>query len=174
MRLSDFLRHRQVMKVKVFKWQPPFEALETFARPKFLEKLSHLRRKASALEDESRKLDARIAELGATAFFDNEDQQRHDRELAAEKAKQIDLTSRFSLAIEELENFQETLRADIVHKLREGDLIARGFRAPHAPNALEVMIPTAEWRFLILDVDDDKALGPNFEYIALMIGRREN
>jgi hypothetical protein len=174
MRLSEFLRRRHTPKASVINWQPPLEALETFARPKFLENLSHLRGQISALDHESRKVDDRVSELKEAAFFDREDQKRHDRELVTEKAKQTDLSNRFRQAIEELENFHETLRADIVKKLREGHLIARGFRSPHTPTTPEVMIPMGEWRFLILDVDDDKALGPNFEYIALMIGRREN
>jgi hypothetical protein len=63
------------------------------------------------------------------------------------------------------------LHMNIHSQLREGSLVAKGFLAPHTPGAEERIIPTEEWRFLSLDSDGDQALGPNFEYIALLIGK---
>jgi hypothetical protein len=69
------------------------------------------------------------------------------------------------------ENCRDALRINIHAQLFKGDLVARGFLAPHTPGATERSIPRAEWRFLSLDDADDRALGPNFEYIAVEIGR---
>ncbi len=49
------------------------------------------------------------------------------------------------------------MRADIRAKLSNGHLMAKGFRSPHTPTTPEVMIPMGEWRFLILDYDDDNS-----------------
>jgi hypothetical protein len=66
------------------------------------------------------------------------------------------------------------LQMNIHQQLQKGTLIAKGFLAPHLPGAIEKIIPTEEWRFLILDRHGDQALGPNFEYIALQIGKPGN
>jgi hypothetical protein len=65
----------------------------------------------------------------------------------------------------------EALRMNIFGQLQAGRLIAKGFLAPHTPGDSERIIPTDEWRFLSLGDQADQALGPNFEYIALLIGK---
>jgi hypothetical protein len=64
----------------------------------------------------------------------------------------------------------EALRMNIFAPLQVGELIAKGFLAPHMAGDPERIVPTEEWRFFILD-DEGQALGPNFEYIALLIGK---
>jgi hypothetical protein len=60
---------------------------------------------------------------------------------------------------------------NIFAQLQQGKLIAKGFFAPHTAGEQERIIPTDEWRFLSLDDQADQALGPNFEYLALLIGK---
>jgi hypothetical protein len=45
----------------------------------------------------------------------------------------------------------EFLRVDILKKLNDGILDAKGFRAPHVGGASEISIPQDEWRILTLD-----------------------
>ncbi|MGA7069787.1 hypothetical protein [Bradyrhizobium sp.] len=174
-RLSEFLRRRRASKAKSITWHPPLEAMEAFARPFLLERLRRIQKQIIELEDESRQVDARVSELQeASICEDKKLRQHYVDELLIEIAKQKDLSNRSGRSIDELENCYEAMRADIRAKLSNGHLMAKGFRSPHTPTTPEVMIPMGEWRFLILDYDDDKALAPNFEYIALMIGRHEN
>ena len=61
---------------------------------------------------------------------------------------------------------------NINHQLAAGDLVAKGFLAPHNSGQPEKIIPIQEWRFLKFQADTGKAEGPNgVEYFALMIGR---
>jgi hypothetical protein len=63
------------------------------------------------------------------------------------------------------------VRDEMLEKLRNGSLVAKGFRVPHQHGALEVIIPAAEWKFLVLFADEARAAGLGIEYRGLEIGR---
>jgi hypothetical protein len=90
----------------------------------------------------------------------------------------VKLTSEYNAAckqspglVETEEDCREALRTNILYQLLNGELIAKGFLAPHSAGAPEKTIPREEWRFLSLDWEGDQALGPNFEYIAVLISK---
>ena len=63
---------------------------------------------------------------------------------------------------------------NIFAQLQAGQVDREGVPGSHAPGSSERIIPTGEWRFLTLDDEDDQAIGPNFEYIALLIGKPDH
>jgi hypothetical protein len=116
-------------------------------------------------------LDKAINETNTMAIYDAEKREAHVREL-------MNLSNEKRLAEKRLERLNadhphlwDSLRRDICEKQRSGILIAEAFFGQHTPGTPPLTIPADEWRFLILDEEDENALGPNFEYIALRIGK---
>jgi hypothetical protein len=165
MLLSDSLRQRR-RKANALptKWMPIFMAMETLARQDLLDRYRYVDRQISDLLDERMPIENRLLELEG-------DDPEHSAEYAALKAAQDDSKERSNEWITTAEDCSEALRSNIQVQLRRGELLAKGFLAPHVPGVLERIIPTEEWRFLSLDDRGNQAIGPNFEYIALLIGK---
>ena len=172
MLLNDWLRQRRQTAKTPTKWVSVFDARRTLARQDLIDRNEYVIKEAAG-----------VAVMKQTTEEELSNLYKQPDPLASlgvsERAQEyVRLQKRINGLKEEWEGWMVTeedcrsaLCSNIQHQLRRGSLVAKGFLAPHVPGAVEMIIPTEEWRFLSLDCDADQALGPNFEYIALVIGR---
>jgi hypothetical protein len=172
MLLSDLLRHRRSRTARPSKWVSVLAAKDTLARQDLIDRYQYVSRQFHEALEESGGLADQLSELMSKMFSADDPTLFEGAEKYATLAAQKDASGRkFDEWHRTLENCTEALRTNIHDQLRNGSLIAKGFLAPHAPGASERIIPKEEWRFLSLDNDGNQAQGPNFEYIALLIGK---
>ena len=172
MLLSDSLRRRREITRLPSKWLPIFKAMETLARQDLLDRYQYVGKQISDILDERLPLERRLTELETPGPIVSALERSEIAQEYARLSAQRDATRKNRRkSIQTAENCSEALRSNIEAQLRKGDLLAKGFFAPHRPGALEKIIPTEEWRFLSLDDTGNQALGPNFEYIAVLIGK---
>jgi hypothetical protein len=156
------LRRREFGAAKPsLEWVSPKEAFTRFGKEHLVHNLKAYEREGSELLREWCALHQELEELGA-----------------ADAEQYVQLTNRLQSITETREETSSrrtdcwhAIRWELYDQLREGRIIARGFLDPHTPGKPAMIIPPDEWRFLRLDEEDDKALGPNFDYIALQIAR---
>jgi hypothetical protein len=173
MLINDLLRLRRESHVKVPPgWLPLFLAEDTFARQDLRDRHAYVRKQISDVSVQCETLVAEIAQL-QTAIIAVDEATRSQMAKALVRLTEQHRENRESSQklIWTKVDCSEALRMNIYAQLQDGKLIAKGFLAPHTPGSSERIIPTEEWRFLNLDDQADKALGPNFEYIALLIGK---
>jgi hypothetical protein len=117
-------------------------------------------------------VDAELAVLGtASVLASKEEQERISIRASILQSDRDSINESFRERQDRIGICRDVLRENIHKQLMSGSLIAKGFLTPHTPGTPESIIPAEEWRFLLLDDEDDKALGPNFEYIAVLIGK---
>jgi hypothetical protein len=172
--LSDLMRRRRESCVKVLPpgWLLVSFAKETFARQDLLDRYAYVTKQISDVSVGSEVLDAQIAALGTALIADVDEVTRSQwsEDLARLTGQQRENRESSEKLVWTQIDCSEALRMNIFAQLQAGKLIAKGFLTPHTPGDPERIIPTEEWRFLILD-DEGQALGPHFEYIALLIGK---
>jgi len=117
-------------------------------------------------------IDAELATLGAASVFSSkEEQERMSLRISILQSERNTINASFMERHDRISICRDVLRENIQNQLIAGSLIAKGFLSPHTPGSPEHIIPKEEWRFLSLDDEDNKALGPNFEYIAVLIAK---
>jgi hypothetical protein len=167
MLLNDSLRRGHATAEKPNEWESIFSAMEGLARKDLIDRYQYVRQQVFD--------NARIAvdlERGVAKFRDAAvaGSQQSDVDEFIKLSAEYDAVCKDSVRLVETEDdCREALRMNIHDQLREGKLLAKGFLAPHTPGTLEKIIPKEEWRFLSLDHEGDQALGPNFEYIAVLV-----
>lgn len=169
--LSDSLRQRRKTRGQPKEWKSVFSAMETLARQDLIERFQHVKQQVFENARIALDLERRISTLHAAAPAVEESQ----REEVIHEIVKLDEEYRAMCAqspglVDTEADCQEALRANIHAQLLSGQLVAKGFLAPHVAGASKIIIPTEEWQFLLLDDAGDQALGPNFEYIAVQIG----
>jgi hypothetical protein len=164
MLLSDTARRRRETTKIPQKWMSTFIAMETLARQDLIDRYQYVYRQMMEAMNKGTALSERMAELeNADPILDEEYAKlRAEKDEVGEEVRKWMTTE---------ETCTDVLRSNIHDQLRGGKLIAKGFLSPHTPGEAERIIPKEEWRFLMLDEKGDQALGPNFEYIALLIGK---
>jgi hypothetical protein len=67
------------------------------------------------------------------------------------------------------------MRSDLIKKLNDGMLVAKGFRSPHVVGSKEITIPQDEWRILALDNVASEAFirDGQVAYTGVLIGKPE-
>jgi hypothetical protein len=173
MLLSDFLRRRgRPTASHSIVWRSILGAMENLARRDLIDRYEYVRRQVFDNARLAVSLEKRISVLHAAAPALEGAQRVEAIDELARLTPEYDSTCKQSTKLVETEeDCREALRMNIVEQLLEGKLIAKGFLAPHIAGASEKLIPSQEWRFLSLDWEGDQALGPNFEYIALLVGK---
>ncbi len=81
------------------------------------------------------------------------------------------LSTEASLQHNHYEKLVREANAEVMGKLRDGQLIAKGFEVVAGVADKEVMIDLPLWRFLALDFDNSRAGGHHRNYIAVQIGK---
>jgi hypothetical protein len=173
MLLSDVLRRRRRETTKApTKWMSIFSAMEEFARQDLIDRYEYVRQQVFDNANIAISLERRISALHAAAPAVEGSQRAEVIDEIVKLTPEYDAVCKQSPGLVETEaDCREALRTNIESQLLDGELIAKAFLAPHSAGASEKIIPREEWRFLSLDWDGDQALGPNFEYIALLIGK---
>lgn len=176
MLVSDSLRQRRERgwekARQPTKWLPVLEASEAFARQDLIDRYNYVMQQSGETSHKSTTLGDEIEKLHrAMVHMDDSSRREAAKKCSRLSAEHQELRRRCEELWQTLSTCSEVLRSNIHHQLREGQLVAKGFLDPHIPGAAEKIIPTEEWRFLQLDDEADQALGPNFQYIALLIGK---
>jgi hypothetical protein len=172
MLLSDWLRRRREGAKGPTKWLPVDSALDTLARQDLLDRYQYLIRESNAVFEMKEASNGELSKLeGEPDPLTKLEQSKRNSEIAKLKRRIHDLGAEFDGWTVTQGDCRSAMCFNVQSQLRSGALVAKGFLAPHTPGAVERIIPTEEWRFLSLDCQADQALGPNFEYIALLIGK---
>jgi hypothetical protein len=172
MLLSDLLRRHRKVARPPRQWVSVLAAKDRLARQDLIDRHRYVSDQFHDALTEFNRLAEQTSDLERAMPFVADDSMRSEAakkyvELSAEKDA---IEKKYAEWERTLDVCSDVLREDIKAQLLNGKLIAKGFLAPHTPGDPERIIPMEEWRFLILD-DEDQALGPNFEYIALLIGK---
>jgi hypothetical protein len=170
--LNEFQRRRKNKIRMPTKWIGIFGAMETLARRDLVDRYKYV---AGNTANELR----RVVNLGneishyATAAIgcDEEDRAALSDLLARLSSEKFEAERQHEKWEQTEDDCREALKMNIEDQLLHGELIAKGFLSPHTPGAAEKEIPMDEWRVLSLDWEGHRALGPNFEYIAVLIGK---
>jgi len=172
MLVSDSLRQQREASNTPSEWKSISSAMETLARQDLIERFRRVERQVFDNARQALDLERRISTLDAAAIA-MEGSQRTEviEESAKVSAEYRAVCKQSNGLVETEENCREALRMNIHSQLRDGALVAKGFLAPHSAGASEIVIPKQEWRFLSLDDAGNQALGPTFEYMALLIGK---
>jgi len=172
MLLSDSLRRHREAAGKPREWMTIFGAMEKLARQDLIDRYRYVSQQVYDNANTAIALEKRVSELQIAApAFEGSQRSEIIDELVKLSAEHGAVCKQSRGLVETEGDCREALRTNIHSQLLDGDLIAKGFLAPHAPGTSETIIPKEEWRFLMLDHEGDQALGPNFEYIALLIGK---
>jgi hypothetical protein len=169
-RLNEFQRRRKTKAPNT--WLSIFEAMEKFARQDLLDRFSYVESEVFAAARHATQLDDECRTLGLALVSAN-DEERHEwsEKLAKLTSEKDETYKKHAKWVQTEEDCREALRMNIHDQLLNGSLLAKGFLSPHTPSVPERIIPQEEWRFLSLDWEGNQALGPNFEYIAVLVGR---
>jgi hypothetical protein len=171
MLLSDWLRRRREAAKEPAKWLQVYSALDTFARQDLLDRYQYVLRESNAVFEMKEGSESELEKLEMEPDpLTRLEQSKRDSEIAKLKSRIHDLGVEFDGWMVTQDDCRSALCSNVQSQLQRGALVAKGFLAPHTPGTAERIIPTEEWRFLSLDCQADQALGPNFEYIALLIG----
>jgi hypothetical protein len=172
MLISDSLQRRREAPNKPSEWKSIFAAMEALARQDLLDRYQYVKQQVFDNAATALALERRVTELSIAAIA-VEGSQRSEvvQEYVKISAEYDAVRKQSQPLVNTEEDCREALRTNIHSQLLQGELIAKGFLAPHAPGTSEIIVPKEEWRFLSLDHEGDQALGPNFEYIAVLIGR---
>ncbi len=172
MLLSDFLRRRRPTAKTPTKWMSIFSAMEDLARQDLIDRYEYVKQQAFDNARLAVSLEKRISVLHAAAPALEGSPRTEIVDELVKLTPEYDAVCKQSPGLVETEeDCREALRTNILSQLLDGKLIAKGFLAPHGAGEPEKLIPKEEWRFLMLDWEGDQALGPNFEYIAVLIGK---
>jgi hypothetical protein len=170
--LSDWLRRRRAVTKVPLEWHTLSDAMEKLARQDLLDRYEYVNEQLFDAGCEQIQVEIRIAELQKLRPLaeekDNLELAERYAILAEEKAKRSEKNSEWARTAA---NSYDALRINIFAQLQKGELIAKGFVAPHVPGSAERIVPIEEWRLLSLDERGDRASGPDFEYVSLLIGR---
>jgi hypothetical protein len=169
---SDLLRRRREAGGKPSEWKSIFGAMEALARQDLIDRYRYVCQQVFDNARSALALERQKSELNIAAIAVEESERREVIDELLRISAEYDGICKQSQPLVNIEdNCREALRANIHDQLLRGELVAKGFLAPHVAGAPEIVIPKEEWRFLSLDHEGDQALGPNFEYIAVLIGR---
>jgi hypothetical protein len=172
MLISDSLRRRREAPKLPTEWSSITSSMETLARRDLIDRYRFVQQQVFDNARTALDLEQKKAELNKAAMVVDESQRSDliDR-LLKTSAEYLAVCKQSQPLVDKEEDCREALRMNLHHQLRQGELIAKGFLAPHMAGASEIIIPKEEWRFLSLDDAGDQALGPNFEYIAVLVGK---
>jgi hypothetical protein len=172
MRVTELQRRRNTQDRLPTTWVSITEAMFKYARQDLMERYEYVLGQSADHATRGELIDAELATLGAASIFSSkEEQEEMSTRISLLKSERSAIHASFMERQESISICGEVLRDNIKNQLMTGDLLAKGFLTPHTPGYPENIIPTEEWRFLLLDDQDDKALGPDFEYIAVLIGK---
>jgi hypothetical protein len=172
MLLSDSLRRQRETRGQPKEWKSILSAMETLARQDLIERFRYVEKQVFDNARQALDLERRISVLRTAAPAVEASQRTEVVDEIVKLSAEYDAVCKQSNPLGQTEDdCREALRTNIHNQLGDGALIAKGFLAPHRAGAAEIIIPKQEWRFLILDHEGDQALGPTFEYIALLIGK---
>jgi hypothetical protein len=140
-------------------WKNVADAIEALAEPAlianrdhWLQKFQEALEKGQEAEEQIRKIRKELAHGDAADDSPEAAAIKKHRRLMEVAARQHDF------AKDETVRAWDHLRADIHKKLCSGALIAKAFRSPHVSGNVEVDIPAAEWRILVLDNVSSEAI----------------
>lgn len=174
--LSRPLPEATTARPSAFDWKAAPEAIEAFADPALLaerdKQASQLERSMLRRIDAQQKIDDILKALPS-----------HQATEGSEEFKQIECQNWNINANSNIERMTEPylrkawdkLREDLHKKLINHTLVAKGFREPHVAGNAEVEISSAEWRILVLDNVDSRALRKSDHevvYSGLLIGQK--
>jgi hypothetical protein len=172
MLISDLLLRRREAPTKPTEWKSIIGAMETLARQDLIDRYRYVSQQVFDNAKTAIALERRVSELNIAAIAVEEPQRREViDELLKVSAEHAAVCKQSQPLVNTEEDCREAVRTNIHSQLLQGGLTAKGFLAPHTPGVPEIIVPKEEWRFLSLDHEGDQALGPNFEYIALLIGK---
>ena len=172
MRLAERQRRRNTQVRLPTTWISVGEAMHEYARQDLMDRYEYVLGQSADQALRGEIIDAELATLGAASTISTEeDQEKMSIWISLLTSERDAINASFTKRQERISICSDVLRENIHNQLVAGDLLAKGFLTPHVPGSPESIIPTDEWRFLLLDEDDNKALGPNFEYIAVQIGK---
>jgi hypothetical protein len=160
----------------IMKWLNIADAMNSFAdkhlidsRDDWLRKLNESLEKGYAAEDKINEITKR-----GTIIFD--DGSRENQQIDRERRMMLACVRQHSLAESELPIVWDAIRSDVLNKLGNGALIAKGFRTPHSGGMPEIIIPQDEWRILALDNIKSEVTTKregHVAYIGVVIGQPE-
>jgi hypothetical protein len=170
--ISDSLRRRRERPKKPTEWKSIVGAMETLARRDLIDRYRFVQKQVFDNASTALALERRVSQLSDAAVAAEASQRRGVVDEYVKTSAEYNAVCEQSQPLVNKEaDCREALRTNIHDQLLQGELMAKGFLAPHKPGAAEIIIPKEEWRFLILDNDGGQALGPNFEYIAVLVGK---
>jgi len=162
--LSDSLRRRREATMRPSEWLSVSTAMDTLARQDLLDRYQYVSEQFHDAANKYQTLEQQISGLTSQMPLMADDTTRTE---AAQKYVKL-IAERDAIArqsedwVSTQRDCLEALRTNIHARLRDGQLIAKGFLAPHTPGAIERIIPKEEWRFLSLDATANQALVPPF------------
>lgn len=170
--INDLMRRRHERPQKPTEWKSIIGAMETLARQDLIDRYRYVEKQVFDNASTALALERRVSQLSAAAIAVEASQRQGVVDEYIKASAEYDAVRKQSQPLVNNEaDCREALRTNIHNQLLRGELMAKGFLAPHKPGTAEIIIPKEEWRFLTLDHDGDQALGPNFEYIAVLIGK---
>jgi hypothetical protein len=172
MRMTELRRRRKRELRLPTAWVSITFAMLNFARQDLIDRYEYVLAQSAGQSERKEAIDAELANMGPASVPSSKEEQERlslrisilDDERNAIKASFMERQDRISIC-------GDVLRENIQNQLMAGGLLAKGFLTPHTPRSPEIIIPAAEWRFLLLDDMGDKALGPEFVYIAVLIAK---
>jgi hypothetical protein len=171
-RVTELQRRRKPQPQLPTTWISILGAMLQYARQDLRDRYEYVIAQSAEQAQRGELVDAELAALGAASLMcSEEEQEKMAARISALESEGNAINASFMQRQEKISICHEVLRENIHNQLMAGSLLAKGFLAPHTPGTPEHIIPSEEWRFLLLDDDDNKALGPNFEYIAILIGK---
>jgi hypothetical protein len=162
--------------IPVTDWKVAHDAVETFAEPSLIAARDKSKQKAE--EAHLKSFDAEDAIRDIKKKFAGSlvpDDAPEARTLATKQMILQHYKRGIDWSTDELRGTWDELRSDIHKKLVSGALVAKGFRVPHVAGTAEVEITSSEWRILVLDSAEARALRKDDNevvYSGLMIGQR--
>jgi len=169
------LRRRDLAKpLPPGEWRVPYEAAFAFGDKEKIAKFYEVENRVSETAEKCRALDHEEQGLSGDSFFNPENREKNFKRIGKLANEQARAREANKSAADFRDALERDLESDVLAELKEGRLVAKGFLSPHIAGKPAMVIPADEWRFLTLDFDDDKAVGPNFEYIALVVGKPTN
>ena len=169
--LSDFLRRRRKPNPRLATaWKSITFAMLHYARQDLIDRYEYVIAQSAVQSERKEAIDAELAK-SETVPSSQEEQETLSFRVAAFEAERMAIDESFKERQDRIDICRDVLRENIHNQLKAGSLLAKGFLSPHTPSSPEIIIPAEEWRFLMLEDMDERALGPNFDYIAVLIAK---
>jgi hypothetical protein len=167
-RMTESQRRRKRKHRLPTTWVSITFAMFNYARQDLIDRYEYVLAQSAGQSTRKETIDAELANL-ETVPSSKEEQEIISIRISILEDDRSAIKASFMERQDRISICRDVLRENIQNQLMAGSLLAKGFLTPHTPGSPEIIIPAGEWRFLLLDDMDDKALGPDFEYIAFLI-----